>query len=270
VSTAIVATVTDPAARSPDVNDRAATHPDDLSRTYRRDAAADRRDRTAVGRDERAATRDTAAAERDRAAQHRDRGATARDTAAGQRSHDVHDRLHDLHQQIDDRLRRHAESVAHLPAGDLPPAAATALRAYAAEQRRRADLDRQALSALIDEVRAEVEHTRADRRAAADNRQDAGEDRRGAADDRIAAAVDRDTSAADRDQAVIERAQADPPAHHAQAGETPPLATLTDRARRAVAESRQRIHDSRAARSQRAQPPEPEPATDDSTAGGDE
>jgi hypothetical protein len=235
------------------VDERTST-PRDPAPQQRRDGDAARRDQVGHDRDERAALRDTAAATRDVAAKERDRVASARDSAAGRRSREILGRLVDLQRQIDDRLRRHADAVADLPTEELSPSVLTALRAYAAEQRRLADLERQALHALIDEMGAELGHARADRHAAGHNRHDAAEDRAAAADDRVAASADRDTAQADRDQAAIERVQADPTTHHAPAVDR---GDRVARVARVMEESRQRILSSRAALDRHGRPSEP-------------
>jgi hypothetical protein len=243
------------------VDDSTRTPPDPTP-AQRRVEAAERRDEAAAARDQRAEVRDTAAGARDRTAQDRDRGAADRDTAAAHRSRDILDQLHDLQQQIDDQIRWLADAAGSIPVGGLSPAALSALRAYADEQRRLAELNRRAVRDLFDEMRAEVQHSRAARHAAADDRHAAADDRHAAADDRTAAAGDRDAYAANRDQAAIERAQTDPPAHGAESG--PPEKALADRVTRAVAESQQRVRDSRAAlaRHHTPRPAGPRPTAD--------
>ncbi len=208
---------------------------------------AERRDDLAAERDDAADRRDRDAADRDTAAGRRDVSADGRDDRARRSAYGLDDLAVEVHRQILERFAR-IEDAAVEPAGwsHLPPAALAELRAHAAEQRRLAALDREAVDGLLTRLRAEIHRERADRAAAAADRLAAARDRVAAGHDRDGSVGDRDRAADDRDQAAVERAQADPPDREPPEGTGPTGESLADRVARAVAGSRQRIADSRA------------------------
>jgi len=212
-------------------------------------ASGERRDDTATDRDDVATGRDDAATGRDVVATDRDAQAGDRDDRAGRDAEDLRDRLARMSRQGFDR-RAGLEDVPLDPADwpELTPEGLARLRAYAAEQRLLGTLDQAAVRSLSDDLRGEIEHGRRERRAAARDRRAAADDREAAERDRGSAEQDRTEAARDRDQAAIERQQDDcvdvdrepEPEHAGEDG------SLTDRVERAVADSRQRISDSRA------------------------
>jgi len=211
------------------------------------DASGENRDDTATDRDDAADGRDVAAIDRDVAAGERDARAGDRDDRAGRDADDLRDRLTRTSRQAFDRSAG-LDDVVVDPA-DWPELTATGLarlRAFAAEQRLLGVLDHAAVRALCDDLRSEIEHGRLERRAAARDREAAAADRRAADRDRSLAEQDRADAARDRDQAAIERQQDDPvgPVGLPQPDGTDE--SLAGRVARAMADSRQRITDSRA------------------------
>ncbi len=208
---------------------------------------AERRDDLAADRDDVAGRRDQAADDRDTVAGRRDARADGRDDRAERDARHLDDLVDEVSRQVLDRFTR-IEDAAVDPTGwsHLTPAALTELRAHAAEQRRLAARDRDAVDGLLTALRAEIHHERSDRVTAAADRCAAARDRVASGRDRHDSGQDRDGSARDRDQAAIERALGEP-IDHDQAGSADPSAgSPADRAARAVAGSRRRIADSRA------------------------
>ena len=211
-------------------------------------ASGERRDDTATDRDDAAAGRDVAATGRDAAATDRDAQAGNRDEQAVRDAGDLRDRLTRISGSADRLTGIEDVSVDSAGWPELTPEGLTRLRAYAAEQRLLGTLDQAAVRSLSDDLRGEIEHGRSERRAAARDRRAAADDREAADRDRGSAEQNRTEAARDRDQAAIERQQDDcvdvdrdpEPEHVGEDG------SLTDRVERAVADSRQRISDSRA------------------------
>jgi hypothetical protein len=213
--------------------------------------------------------RDDSAADRDDAAQRRDLVADVRDDAADRRDDDATERDQDLHQDLRELDRRvgqirslvldHLSRVegalvegADWP--DLTPAGLGRLHAHLAEQRHLAGLGRAAVATLFEELHNELGHILDDRLAAADDRHAAARDRRHSGDDRRGSAHDRDLSAQDRGQATIDREQVDPGtlargsawhAPHSPRRRPSTWEPSADAGKEALAESRQRIADSR-------------------------
>jgi hypothetical protein len=209
---------------------------------------AERRDDLAEDRDAAAADRDTTAQERDADGRRRDADAAQRDIRAGQQGHGLKDGFEQLRRQILDHFAQ-IENTTIDPADwpDISPAALDGLRARAAEQRRLAAQDRATAIRLLANLSDQISQLQVDWHAPDEDRRAAARDRQASAHDRRSSAEDRDSHARDRNQAAIEREQIDPPdtAEPNQAaarGED----SLTDRARQAVYESRQRIADARA------------------------
>ena len=204
-------------------------------------ASGERRDDTATDRD------DVAATGRDSAATERDAQADDRDDRAGRDAEDLRDRLTRMSRQGFDR-RAGLEDVPLDPADwpELTPEGLVRLRAHAAAQRLLGTLDQAAVRSLSDDLRGEIEHGRRERRAAARDRRAAADDREAAERDRGSAEQDRTGAACDRDQAAIERQQDDCVDRDPGPEDRGETGSLTDRVERAVADSRQRISDSRA------------------------
>ncbi len=206
----------------------------------------ERRDDLAADRDDGAACRDTAADDRDTVAADRDARADGRDARADRDAQRLDDLIVEVRRQILDRFTRIENAVVD-PAGwpDLAPAALAELRAHAAEQRRLAAHDRNAVDGLLTRLRADIHHERSGRVAAARDRGAAARDRTTSGQDRHHAGRDRDRAADDRDQAAIERVQADPSDLDRSDSTRPSSESMADRVARAVAGSRRRIADSR-------------------------
>jgi hypothetical protein len=230
------------------------------------DNSADRRDELAADRDEAAGHRDFAASERDQAADIREAEADTCADDAHRQAAELGERLAGVRQQIVDRLRRVENATVDEAAWpDLTEDGLARLRAYTAEQRRVAALDRAAISRLLDDLCAEVQDDRVDRSQAARNRVAAARDRRAAGEDRQASARDRDDAARDRAQAAIERQQADPP----DAGEASAIEvvytgldqSLIDTTARVIADSRKLIAESRARLRGTSEAPDPSART---------
>jgi hypothetical protein len=207
---------------------------------------AERRDEFAADRDDASERRDAAADIRDEAAEQRDTRGEDRDKLSCLDSEDLDVLFWQVRGQVRDQFAR-IENIAIDPADwpDLTPAGLAHLRAHVAERRGLAELSRAVVIGLLDDLRDEIRRNHADRVTAALARSDAARDRDDSAFDRRSSAQDRDLSARDRGQATIEREQAGP----ADVTQSERLSSmqepLTDAVARAVAESQQRIADSR-------------------------
>jgi hypothetical protein len=172
---------------------------------------ADLRDDRAADRDDIADQRDITADGRDETADQRDLDATDLDAPGRTDLDRFADRFHGLSRQIIDHLTRIATTpVDPKDWPDLTPAALAHLDAHTAEQRRLAALDLQTVTALLDQLQAELSHLRNSRHAGTRDRRASAEDRRAAKGNRHDSGHDRTDSAGDRGQSVIEREQIDP------------------------------------------------------------
>ena len=209
---------------------------------------ADRRDARAVDRDDTAGRRDDVTGDRDDDAIRRDVDAVERDDDARDDAEVLADRLGQIRRQVLDRFAR-IENATVDPRDwpDLPPAALARLAAHTAEQRRLAGLDREAVTALFDQLDHGLSRLGQDRHAAAHDRDASARDRRHSAGDRSDSGRDRDLSARDRGQAAVEREQVDPgvlpPDDDPPGPRRAPREPVTFAER--VAASRRRLSDSR-------------------------
>jgi hypothetical protein len=205
--------------------------------------AVELRDEVAADRDEVAEQRDTRSAERDRAAALRDDVADGRAGATTDHAQQLADRLWQAGREISRRLLGIAGADLH-PAdwSDLSAAARAQLQARVAERQQDAALESVAIRSTLDELRETFDCGRATRDAAIADRAAAAADRSAAAVDRAAAARDRDDTARDRQQAAIERELLEA----ASAG-SPAPPDIRGPGSKAIADSRRRIADSRAA-----------------------
>ncbi|HEY0813180.1 MAG TPA: hypothetical protein VGE11_07845 [Pseudonocardia sp.] len=199
-------------------------------------------------RDDLAADRDDAAERRDRVSDNRDAAADERDAEATRRDLDTREDFGDLDARLMVARRRllgHIDSVTVDPvsAPNLSSPEVANLPTPAAEQRRRAGLDRAAVADLLDGIGDELRHVRSDHAAAVVERRAAASDRSHSGDDRGLSAQDRDLASRDRGQAALEREQVDP-ADLAQDGGSS-TQHVEDPVTRAIAESRERIVSSR-------------------------
>jgi hypothetical protein len=193
-------------------------------------------DRLATTRDHRADDRDDAAGRRDDESRERDRSALRRDDQADRRAVAGRDRTSHLADRVHAARRVLTEHLHRIERGGIgTEAGALIAHDYA-------DID-----ALLVDVLNELGRSAQDRWQSAADRASSAHDRSASARDRVAAEADRFAAGGDREQSAVERVLSR--SSDVVPGRTPTDSSETEslrgRGERAVAESRQRVADSR-------------------------